>query len=96
MCLLFFPPNQELQLGMAGYDGNRVDHSDLIDVPVTLQATCFGGLPGSPFIDCIAPPLSGLQGSAIRKFKGGIYRVTQLCKVQMGTVMPLTWGLLLA
>lgn len=54
---------------MAGYDGNRVDNSDLIDVPITLQVTRFGGLPGCPCIGHIAPPLSRLQGSTLRKFK---------------------------
>lgn len=91
-----FPPNQELQLGMAGYDGHRVDNADLIDVPITLQAARFGGPPGSFCIGCIALPLSGLQGSAIRKFKAGVYTVSQLCKVRMGAVMLLIWGLLSA
>ena len=61
MCLLFFPPNQELQLGMAGYDGHRVDDADLIDVPVTLQVACFGGLPGSFCMAALPPHCLGCR-----------------------------------
>lgn len=61
MCLLFFPPNQELQLGMAGYDGHRVDDADLIDVPVTLQVARFGGLPGSFCMAALPPHCLGCR-----------------------------------